>query len=72
MTKHCNYFRLVLCAQLLSAAVVLVFGFVMAMVWFKISNVIVPLRVSEADEVEGLDGPEMDVLGYPEFTLNRD
>jgi Amt family ammonium transporter len=59
-------------AQLLSAAVVLVFGFVMAMVWFKLSNLIVPLRVSEADEVAGLDGPEMGVLGYPEFTLNRD
>ncbi len=58
-------------AQLLSAGVVLVFGFVMAMVWFKLSNLIFPLRVSEADEVVGLDGPEMGVLGYPEFTTDR-
>ena len=59
-------------AQLISAAVVLVFGFVMAMVWFKFSNLIFPLRVSEADEIGGLDAPEMGVLGYPEFTSNRD
>lgn len=59
-------------AQLLDAAVVLVFGFVMAMIWFKLSNLIVPLRVSEADELGGLDAPEMGVLGYPEFTVNRD
>ena len=59
-------------AQLISAVVVLVFGFIMAMVWFKFSNLIFPLRVSEADEVGGLDAPEMGVLGYPEFTTNRD
>ncbi|MBM3222392.1 MAG: ammonium transporter [Candidatus Tectomicrobia bacterium] len=54
-------------AQLLSAAVVLVFGFVMAYAWFKISNLITPLRVSKEVEVEGLDGPEMGVPGYPDF-----
>jgi len=59
-------------AQLLDAAVVAVFGFVMAFVWFKISNLIVPLRVSKEDELAGLDAPEMGVLGYPEFMVNRD
>ena len=59
-------------AQLLDAGVVLVFGFVMAMVCFKLSDMIFPIRVSEADEMAGLDAPEMGVLGYPEFTLNRD
>jgi Amt family ammonium transporter len=59
-------------AQLLDAAVVAVFGFVMAYVWFKISNFITPLRVSAEVEVGGLDAPEMGVLGYPEFTVNRD
>src|SRR6476620_12414610 len=34
-----------LMAQLLNAAVVAVFGFVMAFVWFKISNLITPIRV---------------------------
>jgi Amt family ammonium transporter len=58
-------------AQLLSVGVVLSFGFVMAMVWFKLSNLIFPLRVSEEVEVTGLDGPEMGVLGYPEFTLKE-
>jgi ammonium transporter, Amt family len=51
-------------AQLLSAVVVAVFGFVMAFVWFKISNLITPLRVSEEVEKEGLDVPEMGTLGY--------
>jgi Amt family ammonium transporter len=59
-------------AQLLDAAVVAVFGFVMAYVWFKISNLITPIRVSKEVEMEGLDAPEMGVLGYPEFSVNRD
>ena len=56
--------------QLISAVVVAIFGFVMAYVWFKISNVITPLRVSREIELEGLDGPEMGVLGYPDFQLH--
>jgi Amt family ammonium transporter len=56
--------------QAISAAVVLVFGFMMAYVWFKISNLITPIRVSREIEVEGLDGPEMGVLGYPDFQLH--
>ncbi|HEY3964778.1 MAG TPA: ammonium transporter [Planctomycetaceae bacterium] len=59
-------------AQLLDAAVVLVFGFVMSYAWFKLSNLIFPLRVSKEVEMAGLDAPEMGVLGYPEFTVNRD
>ena len=35
-----------LCAQLLDAAVVAVFGFLMAYAWFKLSNLITPIRVS--------------------------
>ncbi|MGE3541478.1 MAG: ammonium transporter [Candidatus Tectimicrobiota bacterium] len=57
-------------AQALSAGVVLVFGFVMAYVWFKISDRITPLRVSKDIELEGLDGPEMGLLGYPDFQLH--
>lgn len=59
-------------AQLLDAAVVVVFGFVMAFVWFKLSNLITPLRVTKEVELTGLDAPEMGVLGYPEFMVNRD
>ena len=56
--------------QLINAAVVVVFGCVMAFVWFKISNLITPIRVSRETEVEGLDAPEMGVLGYPDFQLH--
>jgi ammonium transporter, Amt family len=56
-----------LSAQALDAAVVAAFGFAMAYVWFKVSDLIAPLRVSRETEIEGLDGPEMGVLGYPDF-----
>ncbi len=56
--------------QVIDCAVVAVFGFVMAYVWFKISDLITPIRVSEETEVEGLDGPEMGTLGYPDFQIH--
>ena len=56
-------------AQLLDAGVVAVFGFTMAYVWFKASNYITPLRVSPEVEMEGLDGPVIGALGYPDFTV---
>ena len=56
--------------QLINAAVVAVFGFVMAYVWFKISNLITPLRVSAEVEMEGLDAPEMGAVAYPNFTVS--
>jgi Amt family ammonium transporter len=57
-------------AQLLSAIVVAVFGFAFAMVWFKVSNAITPLRVDEEVELEGLDGPEMGAIAYPDFPIH--
>jgi Amt family ammonium transporter len=57
--------------QIIDCAVVAVFGFVMAYVWFKISDLITPIRVSKDVEIEGLDGPEMGVLGYPDFQLHQ-
>jgi ammonium transporter, Amt family len=56
-------------AQLLDAAVVAVFGFVMAYVWFKVSSLITPIRVPEETERDGLDIPEMGAYGYPEFVV---
>ena len=47
-----------------------VFGFAMACVWFKLSNLITPLRVDKETELEGLDGPEMGALAYPDFPLH--
>ena len=56
--------------QIIDCTVVVVFGFIMAYVWFKISDAITPIRVSKEVEMEGLDGPEMGVLGYPDFQLH--
>jgi Amt family ammonium transporter len=60
-----------LLAQLLDAGVVAVFGFVMAYVWFKLSDKIFPLRVTREVEIEGLDAPEVGALGYPDFAVAR-
>src|SRR4029434_2139050 len=56
--------------QLINVGVVAVFGFCMAYVWFKVSDLITPIRVSKETEIEGLDGPEMGTLGYPDFQLH--
>jgi Amt family ammonium transporter len=53
-------------AQSLDALVVVGFGFSMAWVWFKVSDMITPLRSTAEDEIEGLDLPEMGTAGYPE------
>jgi len=54
-------------AQVLNAVVAVVFGFCMAYVWFKVSNLITPLRVSREVELQGLDIPEVGIKGYPDF-----
>ena len=56
--------------QIIDCATVAIFGFVMAFVWFKVSDLITPIRVSEETEIEGLDGPEMGAHGYPDFQLH--
>jgi Amt family ammonium transporter len=56
--------------QIIDCIVLIVFGFVMAYVWFKISDLITPIRVSAETELEGLDGPEMGVLAYPDFPIH--
>lgn len=58
--------------QALNCVVVIIFGFVMAYVWFKISDMITPIRVPAEVELEGLDGPEMGTLGYPDFIIHSD
>ncbi|MFN8643221.1 MAG: ammonium transporter [Candidatus Binatia bacterium] len=59
-----------LVAQLLSVLVIAVFGFGMAYVWFKVSDMITPLRVDAEVELEGLDGPEMGAIAYPDFPIH--
>jgi Amt family ammonium transporter len=58
-------------AQLVSCVVLVLFATSMAYVWFKLSDMITPLRVDAETEAEGLDGPEVGVLAYPDFTLHR-
>lgn len=57
--------------QAIDCVVLATFGFVMAYAWFKISNLITPIRVSAETEIAGLDIPEMGVLGYPDFQLSK-
>jgi Amt family ammonium transporter len=56
--------------QLIDCLVVAVFGFVMAYVWFKISDLITPLRVDAEVEMEGLDASEVGVVAYPDFAIH--
>jgi len=58
--------------QIIDCIVLAVFAFSMAYVWFKISDMITPLRVSQETELEGLDGPEMGTIGYPDFAIHPD
>ncbi len=58
-----------LIAQIISLLTCWTVGFVIMFTFFKISNLIVPMRVSREVEIEGLDIPEMGALGYPDFAL---
>jgi Amt family ammonium transporter len=58
--------------QIIDCVVLAIFGFAMAYAWFKLSNLITPIRVSTETEIAGLDIPEMGALGYPDFALERE
>jgi ammonium transporter, Amt family len=58
-----------LVAQLIGVGTLLGFVFSLSYVANYIIDVIVGQRVPAADELEGLDIPEMGALGYPEFVL---
>lgn len=55
-------------AELIGAVVCVLFVFTAMFLFFKISNRIIPLRVSAQVEFEGLDLPEMGIKGYEELT----
>jgi Amt family ammonium transporter len=56
-------------AQCIGGITNLVFVFVVAYAFFKITDMIIGHRTEEEDELQGLDIPEMGVLGYPEAVL---
>lgn len=58
-----------LIAQIISLLTCYVVGAGIMYPFFKISNLIVPMRVARDVELEGLDVPEMGALGYPDFAL---
>ena len=60
-----------LVAQLICLGVLLVFGFGVSYVFFKVLDRVWGLRVSPEDELEGVDIPEMGVLAYPDQQLVR-
>ena len=51
-------------AQLIGTLTCIVFVFIVMYAFFKLLNMVVPLRSAEADEIAGLDIPETGVLGY--------
>lgn len=57
-------------AQLISIATVIVWGIGTSWLFWKILDKIMKIRVKAADEIAGLDLPEMGVLAYPDFLLS--
>jgi ammonium transporter, Amt family len=60
-----------LAAQCIGIVTNIVFVFVVMFVFFKILDAIIPLRVSEEMEMEGLDQSEVAVSAYPDFTIRN-
>jgi len=60
-----------LVAQLISCAVLIVWGFGVSFLFFKLLDKVWGLRVSPEAELEGLDIPEMGVLAYPDSQMVR-
>jgi Amt family ammonium transporter len=60
-----------LIAQLIAVVVLVVWGFGVSYLFYKLLDKFWGLRVSPEDELEGLDIPEMGCLAYPDSTLVR-
>ena len=60
-----------LLAQVICLLVLLVWGFGVSFVFFKVLDKVWGLRVAPEDELEGLDVPEMGVLAYPDSAMTR-
>lgn len=54
-------------AQLAAAVVIVVVGGGLSYAFFRIQNSVSSIRVDYADEITGLDLPEMGTLAYPDF-----
>ncbi len=58
-------------AQCIGVLTNFIFVFVVMYVFFKILDKIVPLRIAEDIEIEGLDQAEVAVTAYPDFTIRK-
>jgi Amt family ammonium transporter len=58
-------------AQLVGTVTNILFVFIVMYAFFKILDKIIPLRVTEEMEMEGLDQTEVAVTAYPDFTLQK-
>ncbi|WP_420266510.1 ammonium transporter [Candidatus Magnetominusculus dajiuhuensis] len=58
-------------AEIIGICTNIVFVFIVMYVFFKVLDKIVPLRVSEEVEMEGLDQNEVAVTAYPDFEVRR-
>lgn len=57
-------------AQCIGTLTCFVFVGAFAYTWFKVSNLIIPLRSRREHEIAGLDLPEMGAECYPDYQLN--
>jgi Amt family ammonium transporter len=58
-------------AQFIGVVVNIVFVFAVMYVFFMALNKIIPLRVSQETEFEGLDQSEVAVTAYPDFSITK-
>ncbi len=58
-------------AQVVGVVVNFVFVFVLMYVFFKLLDKVIPLRVSEEIEFEGLDASQVSVAAYPDFSMTK-
>ncbi|HVX86570.1 MAG TPA: ammonium transporter [Phycisphaerae bacterium] len=56
-------------AEAIGAVTCCVLGGVLSFAWFKVSNLIVPMRAAREVEIQGCDIPEVGALAYPDFEL---
>jgi ammonium transporter, Amt family len=58
-------------AQIVGVVTNFIFVFVVMLVFFKILDKIVPMRIAEDIEIEGLDQAEVAVTAYPDFSVHK-
>jgi ammonium transporter, Amt family len=58
-------------AQITGVITNFVFVFAVMYIFFKVSNKLVPMRVAEDIEIEGLDQAEVAVSAYPDFNIRK-